>query len=67
MPDKTDAQLIQDFGLDNLTQSALDGNLLVRERLEDVYDEIALTRGICSIGTQCEDEEIENNFGYTLD
>ena len=67
MPDKTDAQLIQDFGLDDLTQSALDGNLLVRERLEDVYDEIALTRGICSIGTECEDEEIENNFGYTLD
>ena len=67
MPDKTDDQLIQDFGLDNLTQSALDGNLLVRERLEDVYDEIALTRGICSIGTQCEDEEIENNFGYSLD
>ena len=67
MPDKTDAQLINDFGLDNLPQSALDGNVLVRERLEDVYDEIALTRGICSIGIECEDEEIAKNFGYSLD
>jgi|TARA_B100001094_G_scaffold327948_1_gene387299 hypothetical protein len=67
MPDKTDAQLIADFGLDDLTQSALDGNPLLRERLQDVYDEISLTRGICSIGTECEDEEIENNFGYSLD
>ena len=67
MPDKTDAQLIADFGLDDLTQSALDGNPLLRERLQDVYDEISLTRGICSIRTECEDEEIENNFGYSLD
>ena len=67
MPDKTDAQLIAEFGLDDLTQSALDGNPLLRERLQDVYDEISLTRGICSIGTECEDEEIENNFGYSLD
>jgi len=67
MPDKTDAQLIAEFGLDDLTQSALDGNPLLRERLQDVYDEISLTRGIFSIGTECEDEEIENNFGYSLD
>jgi len=60
----TDKQIISEFELDSnvLSPSSMDGNILFRERLDEVYDEISLCRGICNIGTSCEDEEIYNSF-----
>lgn len=67
--EKTDQELAAEFGLSAscLTPSAMDGNVMYRERLEDVYDEISLCRGTYTIGTQCEDEEIENNAHFFID
>lgn len=62
--EKTDQELAQEFGLnqEHLSASAMDGNILYRERLDEVYEEISLCRGISNIGTSCEDEEICNSF-----
>jgi len=45
----------------------MDGNILFRERIKDVYEEINLCRGTFTIGVQCEDEEIENNAHFFID
>jgi hypothetical protein len=64
-----DKELAKEFGLgsDCLSLSSMDGNILFRERIQDVYDEINLCRGTSTIGIQCEDEEIENNSFFFLD
>lgn len=61
---KTDQDIINEFDLDpnTLSPAAMDGNILFRERLDEVYEEISLCRGISHIGTICDDEEIENSF-----
>lgn len=63
---KADKKLAAEFGLtaETLSPSAMDGNILMRERLDDVYDEISLCRGISRIGVNCDDEE---SFDFLLD
>ena len=64
-----DKELAEEFSLDSnsLSLSSMDGNILFRERIQDIYDEINLCRGISTIGVQCEDEEIENNAHFFID
>ena len=69
LEEMTDKELAAEFGLSDsvLNPSSMDGNVLFRERPQDVYDEINLCRGTFTIGTQCEDEEIENNAHFFID
>jgi hypothetical protein len=64
-----DKELAEEFSLDShcLSSSSMDGNILFRERIKDVYEEINLCRGTFTIGVQCEDEEIENNSNLLID
>jgi hypothetical protein len=64
-----DVELAEEFSLDShcLSSSSMDGNILFRERIKDVYEEINLCRGTFTIGVQCEDEEIENNSNLLID
>jgi hypothetical protein len=64
-----DKELAEEFSLDShcLSSSSMDGNILFRERIKDVYEEINLCRGTFTIGVQCEDEEIENNSNSLID
>jgi len=65
--EKSDSDLINEFGLNDLNEGAFDGNPLVRERLEDVYEEISLTRGTSTVGVQLDDENNYEDLTHFLD